>query len=111
MVEIVEGYPVTVNDAGFARFAAGVVESTLGVGRSVEMPSPVMGAEDFSYVLNEVPGAMLFLGVCPPEQENPFVAPSCHSNRMVLHEDAMAAGVALHVAVATAFLERKGDIT
>jgi len=105
-VEIVEGYPVTHNDPGFASFASGVAQELLGAGRVVEMPAPVMGAEDFSYVLQQVPGAMLYLGVCPPEHENPFVAPACHSNRMVLHEDAMATGVALHAAVATAYLER-----
>ncbi len=77
----------------------------------MEMPSPVMGAEDFSYVLREVPGAMFFLGVCPPENPNPFVAPSCHSNRMVLNEDGMATGVAVHVGVATAFLDARGQIT
>ncbi len=107
-VEITQGYPVTVNDAAFAAFAAGVADDALGGGRSYEMPAPVMGAEDFSYVLQQVPGAMVFLGVCPPEHPDPFAAPACHSNRMVLHEDVMADGVALHAAVATAFLERGG---
>jgi amidohydrolase len=107
-VGIAEGYPVTVNDAGFQSFAAGVVTDLLGPGRVVEMPAPVMGAEDFSYVLQRVPGAMFILGVCPPEHPNPFEAPACHSNRMVLHEGAMATGVAVHAAVATAFLERGG---
>ena len=105
-VEIVQGYPVTYNDAGFAAFASGVAAELLGDGKVVEMPAPVMGSEDFSYVLQQVPGAMLYLGVCPPEHENPFAAPACHSNRMVLHEDAMSTGVALHAAVATAYLER-----
>jgi hippurate hydrolase len=110
-VRIVEGYPVTVNDSGFAAFAASVVDATFGPGHSYEMPSPVMGAEDFSYVLQEVPGAMLFLGVCPPEHPEPFAAPACHSNRMVLHEGAMADGIALHSAVAMTYLERKGDVS
>jgi hippurate hydrolase len=110
-VDIVQGYPVTTNDATFARFAAGVVDDRLGQGRSYQMPSPVMGAEDFSYVLQQVPGAMVFLGVCPPEHADPFAAPACHSNRMVLHEDVMADGMALHAAVATTFLARGGDIT
>lgn len=107
-VEISQGYPVTVNHPGFSAFVSEVAERTLGGGRSVEMPSPVMGAEDFSYVLQEVQGAMVFLGVCPPEHPNPFAAPACHSNRMVLHEDVMADGIALHAAVATTFLERGG---
>jgi hippurate hydrolase len=107
-VHIAQGYPVTVNDATFAAFVAEVAGEALGPRRAVEMPSPVMGAEDFSYVLQQVPGAMVFLGVCPPEHPDPAAAPACHSNRMVLHEDAMADGIALHVAVATTFLERGG---
>ncbi len=110
-VGIKEGYPVTVNDARFAAFAGSVVDDRLGPGRSFQLPNPVMGAEDFSYVLDRVPGAMVFLGVCPPDHPNPFDAPSCHSNRMILHEDNMADGIALHAAVATTYLERGGDIS
>ncbi len=109
-VEVAEGYPVTVNDSTFAAFAAGVAGATLGDGRTFEMPAPVMGAEDFSYVLQRVPGAMVFLGVCPPEHPNPFAAPACHSNRMILHEDVMADGIALHAAMATEYLSRGGVI-
>ena len=38
------------------------------------LANPVMGAEDFSYVLQKVPGSMAFLGACPPEL-NPRTAP------------------------------------
>ena len=44
-----------------------------------------------------------FLGAQPDGVEHP--APN-HSNRMVLKEDAMASGIALHAAIATRFLER-----
>lgn len=110
-VEIVPGYPVTVNDDEFAAFAAGVAAEQFGADRVSQLPSPVMGAEDFSYVLQRVPGAMVFLGVCPPEHPNPFAAPACHSNRMVLHEESMADGIALHAAIATTFLAAGGDLT
>ena len=109
-VRIDEGYPVTVNHPGFTAWATDVVADVIGEEHVVEMPSPIMGAEDFSYVLQKVPGTMFFLGVCPPEQSNPFEAPACHSNRMVLNEDAMATGIATHVAVARAFLTAGGRI-
>jgi hippurate hydrolase len=104
-VSIEPGYPPTVNDAGFAAFALEVASGLLGAEHTGEMPTPVMGAEDFSYVLEERPGALAFLGVCPPGTK-PARAASCHSNRMQLDEDAMATGVALHCAVATQFLAR-----
>ncbi len=42
------------------------------------MTNPIAGSEDFSYVLNEVPGAYLNLGACPPDLD-PATAPSNHS--------------------------------
>jgi amidohydrolase len=91
------GYPVTVNDGEAAQRTLEVARSLVGGDRVVEMASPIMGAEDWSYVLQRVPGSMAFLGVAPPGVEHP--APS-HSNRMILDEPAMAVGIALHAAMA-----------
>jgi amidohydrolase len=93
------GFPVTVNDADAAAWVADVARTVAGRDLVVDMPNPVMGAEDWSYVLQRVPGAMAFLGTCPPGVEFHEAAPN-HSNRMVIDEDAMAVGVALHAAVA-----------
>lgn len=109
-VQIDEGYPVTVNHPAFTAWASDAVADVVGDDHVVEMPSPIMGAEDFSYVLQKVPGAMFFLGACPPDRPNPFAEPACHSNRMVLDEDAMATGVAVHAGVALAFLDAGGRI-
>lgn len=98
-VDIERGYPVTANDPGFAGFATDVAADLLGSERVSTMDNPVMGAEDFSYVLQKVPGAMAFLGGCPPELE-PHDAPSNHSNLVVFHEDAMATGIATYAQVA-----------
>ena len=106
-VELIRGYPVTVNDAGFAGFVLDTARELLGPERAIAMSHPVMGAEDFSYVLQRVPGAMTNLGTCPdsgPAYPN-------HSNRMLLNESALSAGVAMHVAVALRFFERKGEVS
>jgi hippurate hydrolase len=97
------GYPVTVNDDDAAAFALRVATDLLGTENAGRMPAPVMGAEDFSYVLQQRPGAMSFLGVCPPG-EHPARAHACHSNRMTLDEDAMRAGIAMYAALALEFL-------
>jgi len=94
-----EGYPVTVNDAGIVDFAAKLAGQLIGPRAYIEMPSPVMGAEDWSYVLQKVPGAMFFLGVAPAGCNHSAAAP-CHSNRMMMDEDAMAHGIAMHAAMA-----------
>ncbi|HEV7525278.1 MAG TPA: M20 family metallopeptidase [Acidimicrobiia bacterium] len=98
-----KGYPVTVNHDQSAQFAANVASGLFGSEGSGRMPAPVMGAEDFSYVLQRRPGAMSFLGVCPPG-EHPARAHACHSNRMTLDEDAMAAGAAMYAAMAIEYL-------
>ena len=63
------------------------------------MGAPLMGAEDFSYVLQRVPGCMAFLGARPAGLD-PSTAPQNHSNRVVFDEDAMAVGIALYAAKA-----------
>src|SRR3954471_25015640 len=50
-VELEPGYPVTVNDPAFTEFVRGVAGDLLGADRVQAMESPIMGAEDFSYVL------------------------------------------------------------
>ena len=102
-VAILRGYPVTVNDDAAARFALDTAATLLGERQTVEMPTPVMGAEDWSYVLQEVPGAMAFLGTRPPGLAPQQVAPN-HSNKMILDEDAMAAGIATYAGVALRWL-------
>ena len=101
-VVLERGYPVTVNDAKFEEFSQQVARELLGARGVIEFESPVMGAEDFSYVLQRTPGAMVFLGLRPPDAKDP--AP-CHSNRMLIDEDGMAYGVALHAAIALRFLD------
>jgi hippurate hydrolase len=102
-VTIEHGYPVTVNDPELAAFARDVIHDLVGSDRMIDLKSPIMGAEDWSYVLQRVPGCMAFLGVCPPGIDAAS-APACHSNRMQLDEGAMVVGIATHAAVALSYL-------
>jgi len=56
-------YPVTVNDEGAAGRALGVAERLFGGESVLELPDPSMGAEDFAFFLEKVPGAFVWLGV------------------------------------------------
>lgn len=103
-VEIRQGYPVTVNDADFVDFARGVAADLIGADNCIPLPAPFMGAEDFSYVLQRMPGCMMFLGVMPEGHGAHDHIPSCHSNHMILNEEAMAVGIAMHAAIAHRFL-------
>jgi len=98
-VDIESGYPVTVNDPGATARLADTGRRLLGDTRVCTMPTPIMGAEDFAYVLEQVPGALAFLGACPPGTAPHEAAPN-HSNRVRFDEAAMPAGVALYAALA-----------
>lgn len=86
-------YPATVNDDAEAQFAAATVREVFGVDRYTPLLNPVMGSEDFSRVLAEVPGAYVFLGACC--SEDPATAPGNHSPRAAFDDGVVADGAAL----------------
>jgi amidohydrolase len=99
-------YPVTVNDAAQAAFAGRVVADVFGDGRFTPMPDPTPGAEDFSRVLEEVPGCYLFLGACPADDYE--AAADNHSPLAAFDDAVMADGCLLHASLAIRAL---GDLT
>lgn len=58
----IKGYPATINDPEQAGIAADIAERVAGADRVDRAPTPVMGAEDFSYMLNQRPGAYIWAG-------------------------------------------------
>ncbi len=102
-VRIEQGFPVTVCDPRAVAVGRRTVEALFGADAWMTMADPVMGGEDFAYVLEKAPGAMFFLGA---SHEGSDWRQCCalHSNRMVLDEAVMARGAALHAGIATRFL-------
>jgi amidohydrolase len=72
-----EEYPVTVNDRAEHDFAAKTIREVFGEQRFTELDYPLAGSEDFSRVLNNVPGAFVFLGAS--RADDPAAAPTNHS--------------------------------
>jgi amidohydrolase len=100
---IEEGYPVTVNDPRATELMKACATRLRGEHGWAVMP-PMMGAEDFSYVLQKLPGAMAFIGAAP-EGSDPQTNPPLHNTKMTIDERVMAHGIAMHCAVAERFLE------
>jgi amidohydrolase len=92
-------YPVTVNDAAEARFATETIAAVFGAERGETAEFPITGAEDFSFVLEQVPGAFVMLGACPPG-EDPETAPTNHSPVAVFDDAVLADGAALYAELA-----------
>jgi hippurate hydrolase len=59
------GYPVTENHARQTEFAAGVAKQVAGADKVETNAPPIMGGEDFAYMLQARPGAFIFVGNGP----------------------------------------------
>jgi len=90
-VHIMEGYPVTVNSEELVEKFTPSLKSVFGEQKVVTTPLAT-GAEDFSYYALEVPSIFFFLGGTEPGID-PATAPSNHSPRFKIDEDALALGV------------------
>jgi hippurate hydrolase len=100
----VEEYPVTVNDRSSVDLALSVARELLGEERSTVLDKPVTGTEDFSRVIAEVPGALLFLGACLDDRD-PVTAPSNHSPRAGFDDRVLVEGAAIYAELAVSRLE------
>jgi amidohydrolase len=103
----VDGYPVTVNDQAEFGFAGATVRDLLGDDKFLAAPFPLTGSEDFSYVLEQVPGAFLMLGACPPDAD-PATAPYNHSAEAVFDDAVLSEGTALYAELALRRLTASG---
>ena len=106
-VEVImgDGYGVTVNDAAACETVLSVAAAVVGADMTVRLATPTMGAEDFSYIVDRVPGAMLFLG-CTPHDRDYTKAASNHSNTVVHDDAALPIGIAMHTSLALHHLSR-----
>jgi amidohydrolase len=101
-VALTELYPVTMNDPAMTRFVREVAEDVVGAGHVVE-GKPVMGGEDFSYFLQKVPGAFVFLG---SSNEAKGLCHPHHSPLFDFDEACLPIGVELLARIAMRYLER-----
>ena len=93
--KIEELYPVTVNAGSQVDLARASVTEHHGDDRWTDLPNPLSGSEDFSRVLDEVPGVIVFLGATPADRD-PATAPFNHSPEAAFDEAVMADGVTLY---------------
>ena len=103
-VAITPGFPVTVCDGRAVVLGERVSDELFGGEAWHALADPIMGAEDFSYLLEKVPGAMFFLGVAP-EGDNWHQCCGIHSSRMMVDESALPHGTATLAGCALHFLE------
>jgi hippurate hydrolase len=98
-------YPVTVNDADETAFAGDLIEQLFGEPRHLRWTRPLSASEDFSFVLEQVPGTFVGLAA-PPEGADLRTAEFNHSPRAVFDDGVLADGAALYAALAAARLHQ-----
>ncbi len=96
-------FPLTANEPAASARLGDVVRETFGERRWVDLPNPVTGSEDFSLVLDQVPGAMVLLGATPPGAD-PRTAPFNHAPEAAFDEAVLSDGATLLAGLALAHL-------
>lgn len=94
------GYPPLINHPDYAKVFEGISQEVVGRDKTLSI-SPVMGGEDFSYYLEKVPGAFLFIG--SGNQEKGIVYPQHHpkfdiDEEVLLHGVEIMSLTAIHLA-------------
>jgi metal-dependent amidase/aminoacylase/carboxypeptidase family protein len=87
---------VVVNDQAMYEFVARVARATLGTGGFAVLPAPSMGAEDFAYYLQDVPGCFFRLGLRPPGHSD---YPGLHNNHFDFPDAAMESGALMFLSL------------
>lgn len=93
-VEILGGYPPTVNDAEATRIIIDAAAEIIGSENIIHIKKPNMGTEDMSLYLEKVPGAFFVLGTGNPEKGITYPH---HNSKFDLDEDALWVGAAVFV--------------
>jgi hippurate hydrolase len=88
-------YPVTSNHAADAALVREVGEELFGAGKVSEEALPTMGAEDFSFFLQRIPGAYFFLGGGGEGRTNSM----CHSTTYDFNDDLILVGVRMYLRI------------
>jgi hippurate hydrolase len=97
-------YPVTANNPDEFEFVAATGREIFGEERFREMKQPITGSEDFSRVLDRVPGSYMFLGAC--KSDDPETAATNHSPRATFDDSVLGDGAAMLAELAIRRMQR-----
>jgi amidohydrolase len=99
------GYPVLHNTDGETQFAATVAKEIAGAELVETSMQPIMGAEDFAFMLGSVPGCYVLLGAAKEGEAAPR---QLHNPHYDFNDDIIPTGVRYWATLAERYLERAG---
>lgn len=100
-IDYQRGYEPTVNHVAETEFVREIAGRVVGKNGVHDVPRPMMGSEDFAYMLAERPGSYFFLGTRRTEKDPPL-----HHPRFDFNDDALPIGASLWVELAEGWLSR-----
>jgi amidohydrolase len=103
VVTINPGYPITYNDPPLTEAMVPTLRKVGG--EAIKVVNPVLGAEDFSFFQQKVPGLFIWIGTRPKNQ-TAEEAPSNHSPLFFVDESGLALGVRALSHLAVDYLRR-----
>jgi len=95
-IDFFDGYPLLVNDEGCAEFVKEIAASILGGDNVVTNYPPSLGAEDFAFYLEKIPGLFWWLGLGKEVGENVPL----HNPKFDFNDDAIGHAITLHCQLA-----------
>jgi len=98
-VEWLPATKVLMNNADAITRSRKIIEELFGPNRYWDMPTPMAGGEDFASVLDEIPGAFIFMGACPEDVDTSTAATN-HSNKAIFDDEVLPQGAAFLAAMA-----------
>ena len=101
-LKIVEGYPPMDNHPEVITLLRDVIGELIGLDKIVE-PEPEMGAEDFGFFIQDIPGAMFFLG-CKIDND----PRRHHDSKFDINEDCLPIGAAILASAALKLFNSRG---
>ncbi len=101
-IDYERGYEATINHTAETDFIRDLAKKVVGAKNVAEIERPMMGAEDFAYMLAERPGSYFFLGTAKTDND-----PSLHHPKFDFNDDALPIGVNLWVELAETYLAAK----
>lgn len=94
------GYEPTINHKAETDFVRAVARRVVGEANVMDIARPMMGSEDFSFMLNERPGSYFLLGTARTQNDPPL-----HHPRFDFNDDALPIGVSMWVELAEEWLK------
>lgn len=101
-IEYDRGYPPTINHKAETDYVRALAKRYAGADKVYDMPQPIMGSEDFSYMLEKRPGCYFFVGTARTDNDPPL-----HHPRYDFNDDILPVGTAFWVELAENWLAPK----